>query len=289
MIAFVPVLELARVVICNLHVIESYHPEWLNLSDLWCLVVARWGLIASMAATRWLLAAIAIHMYLLCVKLRSHINTTKNSITICALILICSILVGAVSTISNIYFSSSNGKANSNVTGTALEHKLPTFQAHQAMSNTDMLRDDNETKNWASQTQMNPPKDANPLNVTMCRGRKDIMLFAKNINEVVFIVNIVLPLLIQIYFYSQINEHLNEERRRFQNNRQVVNRLERNNRAVLRTLLASFICHFVFFLPLIVVTYFKLSHELELLTRVVTLNSSTGGAICFLFLHGGFR
>ncbi len=277
MIAFVPVLELIRVAICNLHVMETYHPEWMWLSDLWCLVVARWGLYASMAAIRWLLAAIAIHMYLLCVKLRSHINTTKTSITICASILICSILMGAIGTFCNMYFFNHGVNTNSNLTVTS-EPDSSKYEAHE-----------NVTQTRSSRMQMNFTRDTDNLIVKTCRDRKHIMTFTDQINEVLFMVNIALPLAIKLYFYSKINEHLNKELERFQSNEQVVNRLDSNNRAILRMLLASFICHFVFFIPMIAVVYFKLSQELELLTRILTLNATTGAAICFLILHGGFR
>ena len=284
MIAFVPVLELIRVAICNLHVMETYHPEWMWLSDLWCLVVARWGLYASMAAIRWLLAAIAIHMYLLCVKLRSHINTTKTSITICASILICSVLMGVIGTFCNMYFSNHGVNTNSNLMVTS-EHELLIFKANRAMPNIE----ENGTETRSSKMQMNFSKDTNNQDVKMCRDRKHIMTFTDQINEALFMVNIALPLAVKLYFYSKINEHLNNELERFQSNQQVVNRLDGNNRAILRMLLASFICHFIFFIPMIAVVYFKLSQELELLTRILTLNATTGAAICFLILHGGFR
>ena len=281
MIAFVPVLELARVLIGNLHVIETYHPEWLSLSDVGCLVVARRGLFVSMGATRWLLAAIAIHMYLLCVKLRSHINTTKTSIIICVLIMIFFVLLGVVATCCNIHFYSPHVNKNASLTGT--------LHSNGSMSLTNILRGENITRKWAFDMQFISLTNASNMDVKTCQKRKNLMAFTNKINEVVFIVNIVLPLIVQIYFYTEINRHLNEERRRFQTNQQVSNRLRRNKRAVVRMLIASFICHFVFFLPMIFVDYFQLSLELRLLMLVLTLNSTTGGAVCFLFLHGGFR
>ena len=74
--------DVVRVAIGNLHVIEHYHPHTTLLSDTTCLVVIHWGMVVCPQASKWLLTAIAIHRYLLCVKLRLGIDDTKKCLAI---------------------------------------------------------------------------------------------------------------------------------------------------------------------------------------------------------------
>ncbi len=289
MIAVLLIPQSASVLIYNLHAAESYKPELLRLSDIGCLVVY-WGLLTTLMGTMWLLTAIAIHRYLLCVKLYSTIDTTKICTTICSLILFASILVattiGTVSTWSN--FKTLNEDAFStmtNLTGFVLRSSnFSLGKTNIILPGNDYLKGENE-----SARQNILKTDIEMWDQNACYDRKDVMHLSTAAKQVSNVLAFLLPMILQAYFYFKINQHLKRQREIFASNNQVLIRLHQNSKAVLRTLFVKFICHVVLFLPMILVVRLGLSYEVQLLCSGVSLNGTTGSTVCFLVLHGGYR
>ncbi len=253
--------DLARVLLCDLHVIEFYHPEFAALSDASCVIVIRWGMISCLASAMWLLTTIAVHRYLLCVKLKAEIDNTKTCFLISGLSLLAP--VAALATVGSIYTWLGNNDSKIVEDFTV---STPVNISQQELLRAGVLQ----------------PTEA-------CLHRGEIMNVTDTVKWTVTGVSVIVPMLIQVYFYDKIYQHLNAERERFKSSRQVATRLHSNSRAVLNTLLATCTCHFALFIPLIIVVGYGLSHDLELVTRLLTLNATTAGTLCFLVLHGGFR
>ncbi len=274
MIAFLLLPDLMRVLLCNLHVVESFNPELWHLPDTACLVIARWGLMSCFSGTLWLLVANSVHRYFLCVKMRSGIDSTKMSLVISAGTLITSVSMIAV---------------------------MGTFAKWEIIFNDTVQQvitplSQNETfANLLSFTTRNStgtdPSEISAMNngSLACKNRHNVMDMSQSIKGTSALVIYIIPMIIQIYFYSKIYHHLNQQRKRFESNQQVVVRLNRNSRAIVRTLLVSFLSHFLALVPLWLISSFIDSTVLDLVLRIILLNATLAGAISFLFLHGGYR
>ncbi len=281
MIACLLFPDLVRLFILNLQVIEFYHPEFARVSDIVCLIVFRLGMVSCITMTMWLLMAMAVHRYLLCVKKMSQIDNSKTCLAISLLAFAPGVLLATIRSIKIMWdINSDDGNGNtSSVTQNITEKGMTSAVG-------------NGTKDWILNSTGNILKNANIVHIEACINR-DINMQAQTYGlSVKFLVAAVcwlFPMLVQSYFYKRIYQHLNEGQRRFQSSGQVATRLHRNSRAVLNTLLTTVVCHLSFYIPIGIIIGLNLSFEVELITRVVTVNATHIGTLCFLVLHGGYR
>ena len=268
MIAFLFVPDLIRTLLSNVQVVQSFTPELWDLSDIACLAVARWGLMSCLSGKLWLLVAISVHRYFLCVKMRSWIDSTKVSVIISTVTLIFSMsMVAAVvfvakrETIFNNKVQQNDHQVVENDTVLILPSSVPLISG---ISTTD--------------------------NGTLaCANRPDIMYISGSINFAMALMVWIIPTIIQTYFYMKIYKHLKKQKQRFKSNRQVASRLHKNSRATLRTLLAACLSHSLSLVPLAVLNNLITWTLLDQMLRILFLNILLAGSISFLGLHGGYR
>ena len=277
MMACLLIPALARVIVCNLQVIEFYHPGFVAIvSDRVCLVVFRLGMLFGVALTMWLLLAIAVHRYFLCVKMMSQIDNTKTCLATALLSFTPGVLVASMGSIWiwwRINFDGGHG------------HFTPITK--NITENGIVLGRTNDTNIWILDSVENPLKNADILSTEGCVSNN---YEATNIEKMLAVsVSWVLPMVVQFYFYNKIYQHLNEEQQRFRRSHQVTTRLHTNSREVLNTLLATFVCHFISYIPVRVIRDLDLAPDLMLITNILAVNGSNIGTLCFLVLHGGYR
>ena len=266
MVAMLLVPDIVRVILCNLHVVESFNPKLWDFSDVTCLMVAQTALTCCYSATLWLLVANSVHRYFLCVKRRTDINTTKMSLIISIITLTLS--VSAIAFIRTYEkWDLISGSVSQNVT-------------------TPLTRSPLEGNSSGSDLSMISTTEHGSL---ACMNRQNVLYISKTIAITTFLIVYIIPMVIQIYFYRKIYQHLKQQRERFQSNQQVADRLHRNSKAVMRTVLASFLSHFLPVVPLWYVKNFITSGDVDLVIRIILLNAILAGTISFLILHGGYR
>ncbi len=268
MIAFLFVPDLIQTLLTNVNVVESFEPELWDLSDIACLVIARWGLMSCYSGKLWLLVVISVHRYFLCVKMRSGIDSTKVSVNISTLTLILSMsmvaVVGFVAKRETIL----NSKVQEN------DHQM--FENDTAPILPALVAFESGT----------PTTDNGTLS---CTDRPDVMHVSRRSGFVIGFAAWIIPTIIQTYFYMKIYKHLNLQKQRFESNRQVVSRLHKNSQATLRTLLAACLSHSLLPVLTAIMNNISISTLLNQMLRISLLNIVLAGSISFLGLHGGYR
>ena len=268
MIAFLFVPDLIRTLLSNIHVVESFKPELWDLSDIACLVVARWGLMSCYSGKLWLLVVISVHRYFLCVKMRSGIDSTKVSVIISALTLILSMSMVAV-----VGFVAKRE--------TILNSKVQENDNQMFENDTALI-----VPSFVSSIHGTPTTDNGTL---ACADRPDVMYVSRRSNFVIGLAVWIIPTIIQTYFYIKIYKHLNLQKQRFESNRQVASRLHKNSQATLRTLLAACLSHSLIVVPVGIMNNLIISTLLDQMLRMLLSNMLLAGSISFLGLHGGYR
>ncbi len=274
--------DLARVIIANMQVMEYYHPFLDELAHVACIVIDQWGMITCSASMMWLLSAIAVHRYFLCVKMRMEINQTKTCILISGLSLIIPVAILAI--VACVYTWLTNETDDNLVEGLKVPNQINITGQIQLNTALHVVSD----TAWNNVTESHQNISAS-LKAQGCFKKRDINNVTDSVKWAVVAFSMILPMCIQVCFYDKIYQHLKAERQRFQTSRQVATRLHSNSRAVLYTLRATCACHFVMMIPRGMVGVLGLSINLEVLTKMLTQNATTAGTLCFLGLHGGYR
>ncbi len=236
MIAFLFVPDLLRVVLCNLEVVESFNLNAWNFPDVMCLVVGRWGIRSCYSGKLWLMVAIAVHRYFLCVKMRTGIDSTKMSIAISI-----TTLISSMSMYAGLTF-----KAKWDVIFKDIQQNGTMYVGEHSIMDHESLA---------------------------CKDRNDIEHMTQGTKMTLHFVGYIIPMIVQSYFYIKIYQHLKEQRQRFESNQQVASRLHRNSKAILRTLLALFLSHFLSLVPLVLINNLTIKTALlDKVLRIMLLN-----------------
>ena len=269
MIPFLFLPDAVRTLVSNIDVVESIDPALLNLSDAVCLVIQH-AQPCCYAATMWLLVAISVHRYFLCVKMRSEINRTVISLTISLVTLVISISGVAALVVYAKWDVLSDDTAQGNATQ---QSQTGTFtNRHNSVMGSDLSKI-SETENRK----------------IACMNREDIMGNSNTLKVILALVISVVPTIIQMCFYRRIYLHLKQQQERFASNQQVATRLHANSQATIRTAFASFSIHFLVVVLFTLVARFISSMEVRLVLAMVLSNVELTGMISSLFLHGGYR
>ncbi len=268
MIAFLFVPDLIRTLLSNINVVESFKPELWNLSDAACLFVTRWGSMTCYSGKHWLLVAISAHRYFLCVKMRSGINSTRVSVIISTAALICSMSMVVV-------------------TGFVAKRET-IFNETIQQNDIQMLENDNALSLSAFVSNVSDISTTDDGTLP-CVNRPNVTYISTGANLLLAMAVWIIPTIIQTYFYTKIYKHLNQQKQKFESNRQVTSRLHRNSKATLRTLLAAFLSHSLSLVPPIILHYLIMSTLLDQMLRVLLLNLLLAGSLSFLGLHSGYR
>ncbi len=205
MIPFLLMPDIVRTVLMNLHVFESLDLGLWYYSDTVCVIV--WfGFMSCYSGTLWLLMAISVHRYFLCVKMRRDIDSTKMSVAISILTLITSMSVFEALGVFLKWEVISNDMAQKNVLGIPQNATIPNLSSV-------------VVRNF---TASDLSESFGVVNVSVaCMNRENVMYLsgtARVASGLIFI----MPVAIQIYFYSKINQHLKRQQQLFESNQQVI-------------------------------------------------------------------
>ncbi len=266
MIPFLFLPDVVRVLISNIDTVESIEPDLLNLSNAVCLAT-RWGLMCCYSGTMWLLLAITVHRYLLCVKMRVEINSTKISLAVSLATLIASISGTAALVVFAKWDIISDDTSQQNVT---------------QLSKNDILPNPPSVDTKGSVVGSDPRNKA-------CVNRQNVMHTSTSFIVISALAVYVIPTIIQMYYYWKIYLHLKQQQERFASNHQVVTRLYTNSQATVRTAFTSFSSHFLVVVLSSLVTRFVSSMEVAMVLQLLLSNAVLATMISSLFLHGGYR
>ncbi len=204
MIPFLLLPDIVRTILMNLHVVESLDPGLWYYSDTTCVVV--WfGFMSCYSGALWLLMVISVHRYFLCVRMRSGIDSTKISVVTSILTLVISMSVVEALGIGLRWDIISNDMAQAN----ALE-KLQ----NAGIENLSSVVEKEFTASDLSET-------FGVINGSIACMHREDMTYLSRTARVASGLIFIIPMIIQIYFYSKINQHLKRQQERFKSNQQV--------------------------------------------------------------------